>query len=389
MIQAIPTYSMSVFLLPKTSCSEINSLMQRFWWGHQKNEAKIPWMSWRQMGKSKFMRGMGFRDFYNFNKALLAKQFWRLWFHSDSLIASIMKAKYYSESSILEASVGHCPSFAWRSIHSSSAIVKEGLVWQVGNGSSVRIWKDRWFPQQPMFRILSPSMVLNPDAKVCDLIDANTKWWNNQLLDLLFTKEEKKMIQSISINSTNRSDAIIWRGTANGIFSVRSAYYIQQGLKAQTMAGTSNPEGKREVWRKLWALPVSNVEKHFLWRACNDSLLTRENLARRKVITDSICPFCEQEVETCSHILWLCPLARDVWSMGPLKIQKSSLTGPDFMQIIESIFYVCSEEETIQFVGLVHRIWLKRNEVLHGGIFTHPRELVLQALRVVEEYKQA
>jgi hypothetical protein len=69
-----------------------------------------------------------------------------------------------------------------------------------------------------MFRILSPSRVLNLNAKVCKLIDANTKWWSNQLLDLLFTDEEKKMIQSIPISSTNRSDAIIWRGTANGIF---------------------------------------------------------------------------------------------------------------------------------------------------------------------------
>jgi hypothetical protein len=64
------------------------------------------------MGKSKFMGGMGFRDFHNFNKALLAKQFWRLWFHPDSLIANIMKAKYYPESSILEAGAGHHPSFA-------------------------------------------------------------------------------------------------------------------------------------------------------------------------------------------------------------------------------------------------------------------------------------
>jgi hypothetical protein len=30
-IQAIPTYSMSIFLLPKTLCIEINSLMQKFW----------------------------------------------------------------------------------------------------------------------------------------------------------------------------------------------------------------------------------------------------------------------------------------------------------------------------------------------------------------------
>jgi hypothetical protein len=37
-IQAIPTYSMSVFMLPKTLCSKMNSLMQTFWWG----DSKIP-----------------------------------------------------------------------------------------------------------------------------------------------------------------------------------------------------------------------------------------------------------------------------------------------------------------------------------------------------------
>jgi hypothetical protein len=52
-IQAIPTYSMSVFLLPKALCTEINSLMQKFWWGHKKKENGIPWMSWSRMGLPK------------------------------------------------------------------------------------------------------------------------------------------------------------------------------------------------------------------------------------------------------------------------------------------------------------------------------------------------
>jgi hypothetical protein len=38
-VQAILTYSMCIFKLPKGLSLEINALMQKFWWGHQKNES--------------------------------------------------------------------------------------------------------------------------------------------------------------------------------------------------------------------------------------------------------------------------------------------------------------------------------------------------------------
>lgn len=44
-IQAIPTYTMSVFQLPKTLCRYINSIMSKFWWGIKENGNKIAWMS--------------------------------------------------------------------------------------------------------------------------------------------------------------------------------------------------------------------------------------------------------------------------------------------------------------------------------------------------------
>jgi hypothetical protein len=111
-IQAIPTFCMSVFRLPKVLCSNINTLMRKFWWG----ASQVPWMSWNKLGESKDKGGMGFRDLGCFNKALLAKQGWRLWKEPDSLVSKIMKAKYYPNGSFLESHLGNKPSFAWRSI---------------------------------------------------------------------------------------------------------------------------------------------------------------------------------------------------------------------------------------------------------------------------------
>ena len=34
-IQAIPTYCMSVFFLPRALCVETNTQKHKFWWGHQ------------------------------------------------------------------------------------------------------------------------------------------------------------------------------------------------------------------------------------------------------------------------------------------------------------------------------------------------------------------
>jgi hypothetical protein len=45
MVQAIPSYAMSVFLFPASLCKELNQLMQSFWWGHFNNGSKIHWMS--------------------------------------------------------------------------------------------------------------------------------------------------------------------------------------------------------------------------------------------------------------------------------------------------------------------------------------------------------
>jgi hypothetical protein len=71
-VQAILTYNMSVFQLPKILCRSLNSMMGHFWWGNQSNKRKASWMSWNRLGLPKSKGGMGFRNIEVFNTALFA-----------------------------------------------------------------------------------------------------------------------------------------------------------------------------------------------------------------------------------------------------------------------------------------------------------------------------
>ena len=83
--QAIPTYSMSIFKIPRSVCEDINSVLAKYWWGQTRSEKKINWINWKRSCTPKNKGGMGFRDINAFNLAMLAKQAWLLVTGSHSL----------------------------------------------------------------------------------------------------------------------------------------------------------------------------------------------------------------------------------------------------------------------------------------------------------------
>lgn len=77
---------------------------------------------------------MGFRDFTLFNKALLAKQVWRILENHDHIISRVFKARYFKHTDIIEATIGSNPSYVWRSLVWSRDILASGMFWKIGNG---------------------------------------------------------------------------------------------------------------------------------------------------------------------------------------------------------------------------------------------------------------
>jgi hypothetical protein len=232
--------------------------------------------------------------------------------------------------------------------------------------------------------VQSPIQILNESSTVSELISADTNWWNYMLLEQVFSDEEKRAIQSIPISATNQADVLIWKGTAKGTFSVRSAYHIQKEKELTDKAESSVRPRKSTIWDKIWKLQITQTEKLFLWRACHECLPTRDNLCYRKIITDPSCPICMRETETTFHALWQCPSASDVWAAGGKTFQKSHFEGPNFIRVVEGMFNKCDQAEFTLFVGIARRIWLRRNEVIHDGKFAHPNLIVHQANQIGE-----
>ena len=118
------------------------------------------------MGKAKERGGMGYRDLESFDLALLAKQGWRLLKCPDSLMARVLKQKYFPNDSFLNSQLGRNPSYAWRSIWNAKRLLLDCLIWRVGNGELIKIWGDCWIPYPTTYAIQTPPRILDMELRL-------------------------------------------------------------------------------------------------------------------------------------------------------------------------------------------------------------------------------
>lgn len=173
---------------------------------------------------------------------------------------------------------------------------KMGIKWVVGNGKRVRFWEDTWFGNSSLAIQFWPLYVINEQqGKTISQV------WDGQVLRLSFRRlvSENLMhmwydLLGILENQilNDEEDKIMWSFNSNGKFSVQSLYVV------------INHRGVVPIFvPAVWKLNIPPRIQIFLWLLSKNKALTRDNLAKRREVTDKTCLFCN-EAESVMHLFF-------------------------------------------------------------------------------------
>lgn len=96
--QSVPNFWVSLLLIPESVCDDIERLMNPYWWENGAGSTRdIRWRSWKRLCVVKEGGGLGMKELYKFNIAILAKQGWRLVKNVNPLVSSLMKSTLLSK----------------------------------------------------------------------------------------------------------------------------------------------------------------------------------------------------------------------------------------------------------------------------------------------------
>lgn len=131
----------------------------------------------------------------------------------------------------------------------------------------------------------------------------------------------------------------------------------------ETSSGSNSYE-KKSFWSGLWKLKVTGKVRHFMWKACSDSLPTKQNLNKWIILKEDVCQLCQhdsQQSETTLHVLWECEVIRPVWTnyFGYVNaVKASSGSNADLVSLIKTQPHLLDIFSVISWL-----LWNQRNKI--------------------------
>lgn len=273
------------------------------------NSKGIRWLTWDKMALPKCKGGLGFRDLYGFNLALLGKHVWKFCNNPTSLITRLFKARYFQEDNVLNAPKGSGSSFVWLGICEAKEHLRKGFQWILGNGEDIKIFKDPWLKRKNDFCVEDSHMNEVRNERVYCYFHPNSKDWNVEKVQQDFHTNDIRLILQTRITKNMAKDIIAWTASNTGLYTVKMGYQFwssQNSIEASNAASRS--------WNRLWRLNLPHKMRNFLWKFCNNNIPDRKLLRSKGVATTIICSMCNEDIEHMLHFFFYCKFATDCWN---------------------------------------------------------------------------
>ncbi|XP_027099102.2 uncharacterized protein [Coffea arabica] len=360
-----------------------------------KEEKKLPWVSWKKLADVKGRGGLGFKDLDAFNKALLAKQLWRIICSPNLLMSKVIRGNNLKDHKSLDNHPPNSASWAWKSIHSAWELLEGGLWKRVGDGTQINIWEDRWVIGSAIGRT---STTCPPNCHlhtVSQLISEGR--WNEEILQQVFNREEREHIASIPLSVFKRQDRYFWNFAKSGIYTVKTGYAramqasstvnSRQKLKGET----SREIRKHSVWKQLWNLNLKHKIKHFIWKCLQNGIAVNDDIYKRTGKGDKVCTVCGEGEETAEHMFFNCPRAQLMWKIARVRWEELRDLQSNLWRWWEAIAQTGSKElgteHIVLTVNILWQIWKAWNKMVFEQQRSGANDIVQRAQQEWLEYE--
>lgn len=180
---------------------------------------------------------------------------------------------------------------------------------QISNGSRALFWMDRWINGRSLSEIALGIVATVPSRIKTKrtVAEALHNW--HWVQDIRGPRTVQVITEFIRLRGqlnetvlTDTPDRLVWRWTSNGQYCSRSAY-------AMLHVGKTPMQGASRIWKHWVPLKV----KIFMWLATHHRIWTADRRHRHNLDARDTCTLCDQEPETCDHILVNCAFAKVIW----------------------------------------------------------------------------
>ncbi|KAE8668538.1 hypothetical protein F3Y22_tig00112293pilonHSYRG00090 [Hibiscus syriacus] len=260
-LMAIPNYFMQTVAIPKGVCDQIEQIAHQFIWGGTKENLKAALFNWKFCFQLITQGGHGIRPLQTQNEAFLTKLGYNLLMQPEALWVKVMLSNYKMNEMLLVQIKAKNGYFIWKPL---------SQVWDIGDigdGRDIKFWFDNLVSgTKPLAEITNPTHITKANMVVRDLV-LNNEDWNTSPLNQLLNEDIVKLLMAIPpLRDDMGTDQPVWRGSDNGICTVKAAFNELNSTQAwansiKANQSTNHPSTSVHNRRQRWQPPRVGMVK--------------------------------------------------------------------------------------------------------------------------------